>query len=375
MEYDKISKSFAEFTNQCRSLILSKEFTIDDAFGLNVYNNDNISISDKIKNQRLKMINIKFDHTMRMVEQVIKINENLGFKIDLALVIKVAVLFHDVGRMRQATWSNVFADGIYRRMSSQFNNHGEDGYDIFLNNDFNVDDKYVPVIGETIKHHQDLHMFPILQYRYDTDLSKINIDDIITGKFNLNEAEWQITSLIVQLVADLDKTDILYQQLSDDSDMIREFVNDSSMNSLDEIAKYWCVSKEEIIEYNNIDVNRYEPRMIRIPIANMDLNRLIVPNYMKEMFYNNSWLELKELIQDKNWNFITILWWRISHFLNEISFYSVLINIEESKLLDHIYEKIPDELKFLVEEAFAYARDVLIYRRIKENEGNIYLKK
>lgn len=375
MEYNKINKSFIDFTNQCRSLILSKEYTIDDAFGLNVYNDDNISISDKIKNQRLKMINIKFDHTMRMVEEVIKINENLGFKIDLALVIKVAVLYHDIGRMRQSTWSNTFADGIYRRMNSQFNNHSEDGYDIFLNNDFNVDDKFVPVIGQTIKHHQDLHMHPRLQYRYDTDLGKINIDDIITGKFNLNEAEWQIASLIVQLVADLDKTDILYQQLSDDSDMIRDYVNDSSMNSLDEIAKYWCVSKEEIIKYNNINPNTYEPRMIRIPIANMDLNRLIVPNYMKEMFYNNTWLELRELIKDRNWNFITILWWRISHFLNEISFYSVLVNIEESKLLDHIYEKVPDELKFLVEEAFAYARDVLIYQRIKDNEGNVYLKK
>ena len=374
MEYDKISKSFVEFTNQCRSLILSKEFTIDDAFGLNVYNNDNISISDKIKNQRLKMINIKFDHTMRMVEQVIKINENLGFKIDLALVIKVAVLFHDVGRMRQATWSNVFADGIYRRMSSQFNNHGEDGYDIFLNNDFNVDDKYVPVIGETIKHHQDLHMFPILQYRYDTDLSKINIDDIITGKFNLNEAEWQITSLIVQLVADLDKTDILYQQLSDDSDMIREYVNDSSMNSLDEIANYWCVSKEEIIEYNKIDEVNYKPRKIRIPIKHMSIDKLEVPKYMKEMFYNDSWPELSVLVQDKNWNFICILWWRLSHFLNQISFSSTLINIEESKLLERMYELIPDKLKPLVSEAFEYAQDVFVYGKIEKNKGYIYLR-
>ena len=53
---------------------------------------------------------------------------------------------------------------------------------------------------------------------------------------------------------------------------------------------------------------------------------------MKEMFYNNSWPELKVLIQDENWNFICILWWRLSHFLNQISFSSTLINIEESKL-------------------------------------------
>ena len=244
-----------------------------------------------------------------------------------------------------------------KKNNSPFNNHGEDGYDIFLNNDFNIDEKYIPIIGQTIKHHQDVHTQPKLQYRYDTDLGDINIDDIVTGNFFLNEAEWQITSLIVQLVADIDKTDILYQHLSDDFDMIRDYVNDRSMDSLDMIAKYWCVSEKEIAEYNNIDPNNYEPRVIRIPIKNMDLNRLIVPGYMKEMFYNNSWLELRELVKDRNWNFVTILWWRLSHFLNQISFNSVLINIEESKLLDQIYEKIPDESKFLFEDAFAYAKN------------------
>lgn len=376
MEYDKTFNSFLEFTRKCRSIILNpeEEYTDKDAFGLNVFGND-LGISEVIKNHRLKMIDIKFEHTMRMVEQVIKINENLGLKIDLSLVVKIATLYHDIGRMRQATWSNVFSDAIYKRMNSQFKNHGEDGYNIFLNNDFNVDKKYIPVVSQTIKHHQDLHTQSKLQYRYDTDLSKLKIDDIVTGKFQLSEAEWQITSLIVQLVADIDKTDILYQQLADDSNMIRDYILDSSMDTLDNIANYWCVSKKEIIEYNNIDCNNYEPKIIRIPIHNMDLNRLMVPNYFKEMFYNNSWSELKELINDKNWNFVTILWWRLSHFLNEISFNSVLINIEESKLLDQIYEKIPDELKFLFDEAFVYARDVLVLGKIDTNRGNVYIRK
>ena len=375
MEYNKIYRSFTDYTNRCRDEIRSKEYTIDDAVGLNISKSDKLGISEIIKKQRLKMIDIKVDHTMRMVEQIIKVNESLGIKVDLALITKIAILYHDIGRMRQATWSNTFGDSIYRDMDSPFNNHGEDGCDIFLNNDFNVDSKYVPVISETIKYHQTVHTQPRLQYRYDTDISKLNIDDIITGKFQLNSAEWEIASLIVQLVADIDKTDILYQHLSDDFNMIRDYVDDKSMNSLDEIAKYWCVSKKEIIEYNHIDPNNYKPRRIRIPIKNMDLNRLIVPSYMREMFYNNSWLELRELIKDRNWTFITILWWRLSHFLNEISFNSVLINIEESQLLDQIYEKVPDELKFLVDEAFAYARNELVENRIKENRGNVYIRK
>lgn len=374
MKYNGAYKSYMDYTNVCRTIIRNTLFTSDDTFNLNIVN-DELGIGEIIKKHRLKMIDIKVDHTMRMVEQVVKINENLGLKINLGLVIKVATLYHDIGRMRQATWSNTFADSIYKKNNSPFNNHGEDGYDIFLNNDFNIDEKYIPIIGQAIKHHQDVHTQPKLQYRYDIDLSDINIDDIVTGNFFLNEAEWQVTSLIVQLVADIDKTDILYQHLSDDFDMIRDYVNDRSMDSLDKISKYWCVSEKEIADYNNIDPNNYEPRVIRIPIKNMDLNRLIVPSYMKEMFYNNSWLELKELVKDRNWNFVTILWWRLSHFLNQISFNSVLVNIEESKLLDQIYEKIPDELKFLVEEAFAYARNELIENRIKDNRGNIYIRK
>lgn len=374
MDYYKILKSFLEYTNGCRQLIRENFFAYDDCYGLYV-SNENLSFNEIVRNHRLKMIDIKVDHTMRMIEQIIKINENLGFKVNLGMILKVAVLYHDIGRMRQATWSNTFGDSIYLKTNSPFKNHGEDGYDIFINNDFSIDEKYIPVIGNSIKYHQDYYLYPKLQYKYNTDICSIDIDSIVTGKMNLNDTEWEITSLIVQLVADIDKSDILYQHLSDDFNMIRDYVDDKSMDTLDNISKYWCVSKEEICRYNNIASNNYSPRILRIPIKNMDLNRLIVPGYMKEMFYNNSWLELRELVKDRNWNFITILWWRLSHFLNEISFSSVLINIEESKLLDQMYEKVPIELRFLVEEAFAYSRDKLVRNRIKESDGLVYIKK
>lgn len=374
MDYYESYKSFNDYVNKCRNIIRERVYTKNDAFNLNIVD-DRLGISEIIKNHRLKMIDIKVNHTMRMIEHIVKINENLGLKVNLGLVTKIAILYHDIGRMRQATWSNTYADSIYKKLGSKFNNHGEDGYDIFLKNDFDVDEKYIPVIGQTILHHQDVKSQPKLQYRYDKDLREINIDDIVTGKFELNESEWEITSLIVQLVADIDRADILYQHLSDDFNMIRDYVTDNSMESLDEISLYWCVPKDEIIKYNGIDEATYEPQSIRIPIKNMDLNRLIVPSYMREMFYNDSWLDLRELIKDRNWNFITILWWRLSHFLNQISFNSVLVTLEESNLLEQIYEKVPDELKFLVEEAFAYARNELIERRIKENVGNIYIKR
>lgn len=374
MEYDRTYDAYIGYINRCRDKIKNTFFTEDDTTDFDIKDSSQ-EINQIIKKHRLKMIDIKLDHTMRMVEQVIKINEKLGFKVNLDLVVKVAILYHDIGRMRQSTWSNTFNDSSYKKMNRPFNNHGEDGYDIFLNNDFNIDSKYIPVIGETILHHQDLHVQPKLNYQYQEDLETIDIDKIITGNYQLNEAEWQITSLIVQLVADIDKTDILYQHLSDDFDMIRDYIYDKSEDTLDNVAKHWGISKTEILEYNHITENNYQPGRIKIPIKNVTIDKLEVPNYMKEMFYNNTWPELRTLIKDKNWNFITILWWRISHFLNQITFTSNLINIEESKLLEQIYDKIPTRLKPLVDEAFKYAQEVLITNRIYENKNNIYLKR
>lgn len=374
MEYDRTYDAYLNYINKCRDKIKNTFFTTDDTTDFDIKDSSQ-EIDEIIKKHRLKMIDIKLDHTMRMIDQIIRINQKLGFSINLDIVIKVAVLYHDIGRMRQSTWSNTFNDSSYHKQNKPFNNHGEDGYDIFLNNDFNIDSKYIPVIGETILHHLDLHVHPKLNYQYQNDLNLIDIDKIVTGNFELNDAEWQVTSLIVQLVADIDKSDILYQHLSDDFDMIRDYVFDKSGDTLDNIASYWGISKKEILEYNHMTESDYQQGKIKIPIKNISNDKLEVPNYMKDMFYNNTWPELKVLIKDKNWNFITILWWRISHFLNQIVFTSNLVSIEESKLLDQIYDKVPDRLKPLVKDAFDYAKEVLVNNKILENKDNIYLKR
>ena len=63
-------------------------------------NDEELSIDEVVKRHRLKMIDIKLDHTMRMIEQVINTNEILGFRTSLGLVLKVAVLYHDIGLKR-----------------------------------------------------------------------------------------------------------------------------------------------------------------------------------------------------------------------------------------------------------------------------------
>jgi len=371
MEYSKVEEKFNLYTEKCKKIIKDTFFKEEDLEGIQL--NEELGIQQTVEKHRLHMIDIKLDHTMRMIEQIMIINEKLGLKFDFKLVMQVAILYHDIGRFNQATWSNTYSDKIYEAKHKPFNHHGEEGEYIFKNNNFEVDQKFIPVIGESIKHHVDLEKTPNLQYRYDKDIRTININDIITGKIELNEAERQVASLITQLVADIDKTDILYQHLTDDFDMIRDYVADHSKDTLDNIANYWGVSKAEIIEYNKIDESTYEPRSIRIPIKNMDISKLEVPPYMKEMFYNNTYPKLSELQNDRHWHFITILWWRLSHFLNNINFYSVLVNIEEYNLLRKMEAKVPANLKPLTNEAFEYAEEVLVYRTLKENKDNIYI--
>ena len=180
MDYNKTEKSYLDYTNMCKMLIKNTFFTSNDLDYIDI-SDDNLSIDDIVKKHRLKMIDIKLEHTMRMIEQVINMNNNLGLKVELGLVLKVAVLYHDIGRMRQSTWSNTFNDNIYIRLNKPFKNHSEDGYNIFINNDFNVDKNYIPIIASSILNHQDLHNKPKLNYKYTGHLSNINIDDIVTG--------------------------------------------------------------------------------------------------------------------------------------------------------------------------------------------------
>ena len=380
MEYKDTYSAWGKYIGECRHLINDRQYTLKDTAGLSpntVSFKSDSEISDIIRKHRTDMIKTKIDHTLRMIDQIVKVNENLDLSTNLALVIKVAVLYHDIGRFRLATWSNTFSDSSYSFVASPFTNHGQDGCDIFLNNDFEVEGRYIPIIAESILHHLDHTSVPKLNYRYENGVRTLNIDDIVTGDLRLNEGEWQIASLITQLVADVDKIDILYQHLDDGFEMIRDWITDNSLKSLDEIAKYWGITKQEILEYNNITEKDYNqsPRKIRIPIKNIELSKLEVPQHMKDMFYNNNWPPLKELQNDLKWNFISILWWRLSEFLNQISFTSVLNTVSETDLLRKIYTKIPDNLKPLFTEAFQYAEEYLLGERLKNNEGNIYLGK
>ena len=98
MDYNRTYRSYMDYIDICRMIIKNSFFNKNDLDYIDI-NDEELSIDEVVKRHRLKMIDIKLDHTMRMIEQVINTNEILGFRTSLGLVLKVAVLYLDIGRM------------------------------------------------------------------------------------------------------------------------------------------------------------------------------------------------------------------------------------------------------------------------------------
>ena len=117
--YNENQELFRKYILDCKkvldALILSEE---EIKQGYYIYQNllkanltdDLISVSDAIKMHRLKMIDVKQNHTFRVVEDTKKVCEKIGVCDEFVTLAKLSALFHDVARFPQAVTSNTFFD-------------------------------------------------------------------------------------------------------------------------------------------------------------------------------------------------------------------------------------------------------------------------
>lgn len=394
LNYEKVKNNFDEYIEECRDKIKNTFFKEDYLKGLN-YIKNNLIKEGKIEEdcpldralmiQRLNMIDVKIDHTMRIVEDVTKIALSMGTNIDFDNVLKVSALLHDIGRFDQATWSNSFADGeSYKNYPKQtlgknIKNHAHAGYGILFDenkiDEFEIDKKYYGAIGQVVYNHGN----PTLEGDLSLKLNDVNDLDVnkLSGNYNLNNDEKIIVATLVQMVKDVDMLDILYQNISGEFPIIRDsFGYDVENETIDKIAAHFEVEPNVLLEYNKIEPEDLKNMaIINIPVKAIDLKKMIVPQDIQEKFYNNERLDLRELQKRRDWTFITGMWWRLNHFLNEISFTTNLQLVQEKQVLDMIYAKYPDEYKFLVKDAFEFAKEKLINNVLSLSEGNMYVTK
>lgn len=385
INYEETKLSFDKYIDECRKKIENtffKEEYLKNFKSLrnNLINQgklpENSSLDMAVKYERLQMIDVKINHTMRVVEDVMKMSEKMGINIDFNNVLKVAALLHDIGRFDQATWNNSFSDACYKNVEG-INNHAQAGYHILFKDnkieDYNINKKYYQALGSVVYNHGN----PVLKDDLAVRLENVNQLDVglLTGSEILNENEKIIVATLVQMVRDVDMLDILYQHLTGEFPVIRpDITYDVMGDTIEKIAEYWGISPKEILEYNNItEKELMDLSSIKIPVTNVPKEKLTVPNDIKQRFFSNDDIDLREIMDRRDWTFITGMWWRLNHFLNNINFTSNLQLVYEKQLLQDIYNKYPEEYKFLVKDAFDYAQYNLVEQSLKNNESSLFV--
>lgn len=383
--YEENEKILSSYIEECRNRIKNTFFNEDELkMGTSIKKDlinqgiitSNTKTEEALKIHRNNLIDIKLNHTMRIVEDVTKMAQKMRLNVDFTKVLKVSALLHDIARFDQATWANSFQD----RECKQFNGmyHAEFGYHILhVNkriNDFKIPEKFKIAVMQPVRYHQIPNITGDLALRF-SDKKQLDVNKILTGNENLNEAEKIIVATLVQMVKDVDMLDILYQHLTGEFPVTRPYVTyDIENGNISEVSKYWGVSEKEILEYNGLTENFIEgKKSIRIPANIIETSKLEIPEDIKQRYFSNIDMDLKELQARNDYTFITGMWWRLNHFLNNINFVSNLEVVEENELLDKIFATYPDIYKPLVEPAFAFAKEVLIKKTMELNQGNIYV--
>lgn len=386
INYENNKIIFFEYIEKCRKDITNLSFDNAEIIDGNIIKTSLVNsghidksttIENAIKVHRNNMIDIKFNHTRRIVDDVVKISNKLDFDDDFKQLLKLSALFHDIARFPQAVNSNSFFD----RECKMFNgdSHAEYGYKmLYINNmfeDFDIDKQYRFAIANSVRYHQ----IPILTGDLSIKFNNANELDTkhLTGNDTLTHKEKVIIATLVQIVKDVDMLDILYQHKSRELPIIKPYISVKIDNcTIDEICGLYGVCKKDILIYHNLaeqELNKLSS--INIPVSKIDFKKLEISVDIKTKFFNNEYIDLKELQNRQDYTFITGMWWRLNHFLNNINLVSNLEILEENNLLEQIYNQYPKEYRFLVKDAFEYAQNELLEKRIKENKGKVYIKK
>lgn len=390
--YKENEESFFKYIEECKAKIEKLFFDEQDLKnGYSIKNeliakekiDKNTSIPDAIKAKRKELIEIKIDHTMRIVNDSSRIAKKVGASFDFEKILKIAALLHDIGRFDQAVYDNDFIDKNSRLFNPNKDGkiiyHGDYGHDLLANSNFkgyNIPDEYKYAILQVVKHHQDNILPNNLNQRFE-NIKQLDTN-LLTGNNELSEPEQIVISALVQMVKDVDMLDILYQNATGEFNVIIPYIKKPVNNmTLDDFSKIYGVSTKDLMEANKIDnedISKLDN--ILIPTAKItNIQSLIVPQDIQKAFFNKEKLDLKVLMNRSDWSFIVGMWWRLNQFLLKINFTSNLEVIKENELLETIYNQYPDRFKPLVFSAFEYAQQELLEKTLKHNEGNIYISR
>lgn len=371
---------------------------------------------DALIAKRQELIDVKVNHTERVVHDILRVSEKIGMKVDFRRVLEVVARLHDIGRFEYATWNTAYGEiytdqeakrkyfrGKYAELLQPLavKNHSEAGFELLMKKgkikSLVSNKRFAKVVSMAVLHHQDSVLkgeFNSSANAIDDRLLHANIEELLTESASFNEAEVQIYAVLTQLIKDVDCLDILYQHLTGEYPVIRPttYFNKTIRNrdgvvietrSLEEFARYWGFTKEEVARFNNMTIEDAEKSdRLCLPLYDfekkkllIDPEKLVMPEDLKEKFFNLERIDLQEINKRADWNPIVGMWWRLLQFLGNINFTSNLEVVKENGLLDKIYEMYPEELRPALKEAFDFAKEKLLNGRGTEIYTRNVLKK
>lgn len=326
-----------------------------------------------LKKTRKDLLKQKYDHSLRVYEVVNDLNKKMENNEEFTQVSNMSALLHDYGRFIQAVLFNSFYEAEKYFKENGLNGHGEVGSRVLFINDeiknFKINKKYHQMINKTI----ELHSLP--------DLSKYNLK--IDNQFNKKNIFKNIDltiSCMLQMVKDADMCDILYQRITGEYPILSNtFKYHTNGKTLKELEQITGVNVDTILTWN--DIEKEIPKIIKLPLEEVNTSLLEVPQKIKHNFYNKVYInnpkewDLRTMQNDKtyNYNSITGMWWSIGQFLGNMNFTATLQVIKNNKILEQIYDKYPEKYKYLVKEMFEFAEEELLEKRIQDKK--IYAKK
>ena len=161
-----------------------------------------------------KMITLKINHTLRVVDLCEKIAKSLNMSEEEIFIAKIIGLLHDIGRFDQWKEYKTFRD-------AESIDHAELGVTILEKDNYLrkyiKDDKYDQIILDSIKYH-----------------NKVNIPDNLDSK----------TSIFSKLIRDADKLDILYLYIDKEIDI--ELENEFTDTTFNLIKNKKAVNRPDI---------------------------------------------------------------------------------------------------------------------------------
>lgn len=367
LDFSLIEKKLEEYINE-RIQILQKQY--DEQV---VSNNPKALKEFQTKCQ---MIQQKVDHTKRVVEGVSSLASKMNMRVNFQEIVKVCGLLHDIGRFNQAVQYANYNDSM---CFPNGKTHADAGYEILTKeNGFDsleVPNLFRPTVATAVQYHQAQGLPPQFDSKLTEDFIK-NTDpnEHLSGSYDFNEYELRIIALLLQMIRDIDKVDILYQRSIGAIRPFKEFAWVNNHEGIEATAKRFGISESIIRELNSKEQIE-SGNKLQIPNSEIPIEKLFVSDSVKQRMYNSESINLADIQKEDDYTFITALWWSIYTFLKDINFVGNLEMIKEQEILDKIYNQYPPKYRPVIDEIFAYAKEYLIDETLDKNKGNMYISR